>query len=84
MLRAGNNRVGLSQDDWKKGRDRKKGVGMRVFIATTQNVDESRDARNAPASSSTPIRTIPSAAPPLGSNKASHPACAEWLAVPER
>jgi uncharacterized glyoxalase superfamily protein PhnB len=40
MLRAGNSRIGLSQDDWKKGRDRKKGVGMRVFIATTQNVDE--------------------------------------------
>lgn len=40
MLRAGGNRIGLSQDDWKKGRDRKKGVGMRVFIATTQNVDE--------------------------------------------
>jgi uncharacterized glyoxalase superfamily protein PhnB len=40
MLRAGNNRIGLSQDDWKKGRDRKKGVGMRVFIGTTQNVDE--------------------------------------------
>jgi uncharacterized glyoxalase superfamily protein PhnB len=40
MLRAGNNRIGLSQDDWKKGRDRKKGVGMRVFIGTQQNVDE--------------------------------------------
>jgi uncharacterized glyoxalase superfamily protein PhnB len=40
MLRAGNNHIGLSQDDWKKGRDRKKGVGMRVFIATTQNIDE--------------------------------------------
>lgn len=40
MLRAGNNRIGLSQDDWKKGRDRKKGIGMRVFISTTQNVDE--------------------------------------------
>ena len=40
MLRAGNYRIGLSQDDWKKGRDRKKGVGMRVFIGTTQNVDE--------------------------------------------
>lgn len=40
MLRAGNQRIGLSQDDWKKGRDRKKGVGMRVFIGTTQNVDE--------------------------------------------
>jgi uncharacterized glyoxalase superfamily protein PhnB len=40
MLRAGEARIGLSQDDWKKGRDRKKGVGMRVFIATAQNIDE--------------------------------------------
>ena len=39
MLRAGNLRLGLSQDDWKKGRDRKKGVGVRVFIGTAQ-VDE--------------------------------------------
>lgn len=39
MLRAGEARIGLSQDDWKKGRDRQKGVGMRVFIATTQNID---------------------------------------------
>jgi uncharacterized glyoxalase superfamily protein PhnB len=40
MLLAGKNQIGLSQDDWKKGRDRKKGVGMRVFMSTTQNVDE--------------------------------------------
>lgn len=40
MLRAGKHHIGLSQDDWKKGRDRKKGIGMRVFISTTQNVDE--------------------------------------------
>ena len=40
MLRAGKSQVGLSQDDWKKGRDRKKGIGMRLFISTTQNVDE--------------------------------------------
>jgi uncharacterized glyoxalase superfamily protein PhnB len=40
MLRAGKNQIGLSQDDWKKGRDRKKGIGMRVFMSTTQNVDE--------------------------------------------
>jgi uncharacterized glyoxalase superfamily protein PhnB len=40
MMRAGKNQIGLSQDDWKKGRDRKKGVGMRVFMSTTQNVDE--------------------------------------------
>jgi catechol 2,3-dioxygenase-like lactoylglutathione lyase family enzyme len=40
MLRAGKNQIGLSQDDWKKGRDRKKGVGLRIFIGTPQDVDE--------------------------------------------
>ena len=40
MLRAGKIEIGLSQDDWKKGRDRKKGVGLRLLISTTQNVDE--------------------------------------------
>ncbi len=40
MLRAGEARIGLSQDDWKKGRDRVKGVGMRLFIGTTQDVDQ--------------------------------------------
>jgi uncharacterized glyoxalase superfamily protein PhnB len=40
MLRAGKSQVGLNQDDWKKGRDRKKGVGVRWFLSTTQDVDE--------------------------------------------
>ena len=40
MLQAGAARLGLSQDDWKKGRDRVKGVGIRVFLETTQNIDE--------------------------------------------
>jgi uncharacterized glyoxalase superfamily protein PhnB len=40
MLRAGNNRLGINQDDWKKGRDRKKGIGVRLFVGTKQNVDE--------------------------------------------
>src|SRR5687768_16936127 len=40
MLRAGKTQIGLSQDDWKKGRDRKKGIGMRLSLSTTQNVDE--------------------------------------------
>ncbi len=39
MLKAGEARIGLSQDDWKKGRDRQKGVGMGVFIGTTQDID---------------------------------------------
>ncbi len=40
MLRAGEARIGLSQDDWKKGRDRQKGVGVRLFIATAQDIDQ--------------------------------------------
>jgi uncharacterized glyoxalase superfamily protein PhnB len=40
MLRAGNFQIGLSQDDWKKGRDRQKGVGLRLFVETTQSIDD--------------------------------------------
>ena len=49
MLRAGKTQIGLNQDDWKKGRDRKKGIGVRLSISTTPgNVDEiARRARNA-------------------------------------
>jgi uncharacterized glyoxalase superfamily protein PhnB len=48
MLRAGEAMINLSQDDWKKGRDRQKGVGMRIFVGTTQNVDQlAADARKA-------------------------------------
>ena len=39
MLRAGDAHIGLSQDDWKKGRDRKKGTGVRLYIDTTQDID---------------------------------------------
>ena len=40
MLRAGDARLGLSQDDWKKGRDREKGVGLRLYFETKQNIDQ--------------------------------------------
>jgi uncharacterized glyoxalase superfamily protein PhnB len=40
MLKGGNVRLGLSQDDGKKGRDRTKGVGMRLYIETTDDIDE--------------------------------------------
>jgi predicted lactoylglutathione lyase len=40
MMKAGEAQIGLMQDDWKKGRDRQKGVGMRLFISTTQNIDD--------------------------------------------
>ena len=40
MLRAGEARLGLSQDDGKKGRDRLKGVGVRIYIEANDNIDE--------------------------------------------
>jgi uncharacterized glyoxalase superfamily protein PhnB len=40
MLRAGEARINLSQDDWKKGRDRQKGIGMRLYVSTTQDIDQ--------------------------------------------
>ena len=39
MVRAGDVRFMLGQDDWKKGRDRKKGEGFRLYCETKQNVD---------------------------------------------
>jgi uncharacterized glyoxalase superfamily protein PhnB len=39
-LRAGELQLGLNQDDWKKGRDRQKGVGLRFYVSTTQNIDQ--------------------------------------------
>ncbi|HEX6202198.1 MAG TPA: VOC family protein [Thermoanaerobaculia bacterium] len=38
MLLAGTCHIGLSQDDWKKGRDREKGVGFRLFAETSQDL----------------------------------------------
>jgi uncharacterized glyoxalase superfamily protein PhnB len=40
MMIAGQARIGLSQDDWKKGRERLKGVGMRIFLGTDQEIDQ--------------------------------------------
>lgn len=39
MLKAGQARLGLSQDDFKKGRDRVKGVGMRIYIEADDDID---------------------------------------------
>jgi len=38
-LQAGSVFFMLGQDDWKKGRDRKKGEGFRIYCMTTQDVD---------------------------------------------
>lgn len=38
MLKAGVAHLGIGQDDFAKGRDRVKGVGMRIWIATPQDI----------------------------------------------
>lgn len=64
MLRAGATQFGLSQDDWKKGRDRKKGVGLRMSFSTT--------AEN--------VRTIAERVKAAGFPLASEPQANEWAA----
>jgi catechol 2,3-dioxygenase-like lactoylglutathione lyase family enzyme len=38
-LKAGVANIGIGQDDWAKGRDRVKGVGMRIWLTTDQDVE---------------------------------------------
>lgn len=39
-LVAGSANLMIGQDDWKKGRDRAKGEGLRLFFTTGQDLDE--------------------------------------------
>jgi uncharacterized glyoxalase superfamily protein PhnB len=39
MLKAGASQLSLSQDDWARGRDRKKGEGVRIWCRTAQDID---------------------------------------------
>ena len=43
MLKAGDVEIGLSQDDGKKGADRVKGTGMRLYIESTDDIDAAAD-----------------------------------------
>ncbi len=38
-LKAGATRIMINQDDWSKGRDRQKGVGMRLYLDTAQDLE---------------------------------------------
>jgi len=38
MIEAGGVMLGISQDDFAKGRDRVKGVGMRLYLETDQDI----------------------------------------------
>jgi catechol 2,3-dioxygenase-like lactoylglutathione lyase family enzyme len=37
-MKAGNAHIGLGTDDFAKGRDRVKGIGLRISITTTQDI----------------------------------------------
>ena len=39
-LKAGGVSLMIGQDDWKKGRDRKKGEGVRIYCMTKKSVDD--------------------------------------------
>ena len=39
-MAAGDVSFALTQDDWKKGRDRVKGEGFRIYFTTRQNIDK--------------------------------------------
>ncbi len=43
-LATASGRLNLTQDDFKKGRERRKGVGFRILLETEQDVDELADA----------------------------------------
>lgn len=60
MLRAGACQIGLSQDDWSKGRDRQKGVGFRIWCTTAQDVDQIAERIRAAGGKLTEGPTTPS------------------------
>ena len=39
MLKAGACQLGLSQDDWAKGRERQRGVAVRIWCTTVQDIE---------------------------------------------
>lgn len=40
MLSAGDSKLGISQDDYSKGKNRVKGVGMSLYFETEQDIEE--------------------------------------------
>lgn len=40
MIEAGRCRIGLSQDDFARGRDRVKGLGMSIWLTTAQDLEK--------------------------------------------
>jgi Uncharacterized protein conserved in bacteria len=65
MLEAGGALLGISQDDFSKGKDRVKGTGMGLFIETKQDLEaiakRARDTGIAPNAKVAPLPWGPSA-----------------------
>ncbi len=58
MLRAGQARIAIGQDDWKKGRDRVKGVAFRIWVNTDEDLDRVAErARKAGVAEARPYET---------------------------
>jgi uncharacterized glyoxalase superfamily protein PhnB len=39
LVSAGGSQLGISQDDFSKGRDRQKGIGLSIHVETNQDID---------------------------------------------
>ena len=80
MLRAGKTQIGLNQDDWKKGRDRSKGIGVRLAISTSTpgSVDSASVSVPSRYESRRPRK---SAMTPVGTSKTTSPAVKNALAA---
>lgn len=46
-LKAGSAHIGVSQDDFAKGRDRVKGTGVRLYLSTTEDLNKLADRAKA-------------------------------------
>jgi catechol 2,3-dioxygenase-like lactoylglutathione lyase family enzyme len=44
LIRAGATEIMLNQDDFKKGKDREKNIGVRLMCETAQGIDDMADA----------------------------------------
>ena len=82
MLEAGGAHLGLSQDDFAKGRNRTKGVGMRLYLETDQDVkDLAQQAKTAGISLDTEVGPLPWG--PMGFSVTDHDGFKLTIANPE-
>lgn len=60
MLKAGQGSLGLTQDDFAKGRDRAKGIGTRLWIETDQDLHAlAEQAKAAGVTLDADVRALP-------------------------